>query len=345
VKERVDRLQVAIEEPLLVSNPVNVRYLCGLDSTNAALLVEPDRVQLFTDFRYADRARAIRGVETVETRRDLYGDLANRLSGRVGFEAESLTYARYETLEAGGIELVARRGLVEQLREVKDSAELAAVRRSAAILTEAFARLAEEPFVGRSERDLVWRMAELMHEGGADDAAFSTAVGAGETGSSPHAAPGDRRIEVGETVVVDAGCRVNAYCSDCTRTFITGQLPAELEEAYAVVLRAQLASLQAVVPGADGRVVDRVARGIIEDAGLGERFGHGLGHGVGLEVHEAPWLHPERESTLAAGNVVTVEPGVYLAGLGGVRIEDMVIVTDDGPEVLTTFTKEPVTVN
>jgi Xaa-Pro aminopeptidase len=345
VRERVERLQAAIEEPLLVSNPVNVRYLCGLDSTNAALLVERDRVQLFTDFRYADRARAIRGVETVETRRDLYGDLADRLSGRFGFEAESLTYARYETLAAAGVELVARRGLVEQLREVKDSAELAAVRRSAAILTEAFARLAEEPFVGRSERDLVWRMAELMHEGGADDAAFSTAVGAGETGSSPHAAPGDRRIEVGETVVVDAGCRVNGYCSDCTRTFVTGQLPAELEEAYAVGLRAQLASLQAVVPEADGRAVDRVARGIIEDAGLGERFGHGLGHGVGLEVHEAPWLHPERESALAAGNVVTVEPGVYLSGLGGVRIEDMVIVTDDGPEVLTTFTKEPVTVN
>ena len=344
MKERVERLQAAIEEQLLVSNPVNVRYLCGLDSTNAALLVERDGAQLFTDFRYADRARALRDVETVETRRDLYADLADRLSGRVGFEAESLAYARYETLAAGGIELVARRGLVEQLREVKDSAELAAVRRSAAILTEAFARLAEEPFVGRSERDLVWRMAELMHEGGADDAAFSTAVGAGETGSSPHAAPGDRRIEVGETVVVDAGCRVNGYCSDCTRTFITGQLAAELEEAYAVVLRAQLASLQAVIPGADGKAVDRVARGIIEDAGLGERFGHGLGHGVGLEVHEAPWLHPERESTLAAGNVVTVEPGVYLTGVGGVRIEDMVIVTDDGPEVLTTFTKEPLTV-
>jgi Xaa-Pro aminopeptidase len=344
VRERVERLQAAIEEPLLVSNPVNVRYLCGLDSTNAALLVERDRVQLFTDFRYADRARAIRGVETVETRRDLYGDLADRLSGRIGFEAESLTYARYEELAAGGIQLVARRGLVEQLREVKDGAELAAVRRSAAILTGAFARLAEEPFVGRTERDLVWRMAELMHEGGADDAAFSTAVGAGETGSSPHAAPGDRRVEVGETVVVDAGCRVNGYCSDCTRTFVTGELPAELEEAYDVVLRAQLESLKAVLPGADGKAVDRVAREIIEDAGLGERFGHGLGHGVGLEVHEAPWLHPERESVLGAGNVVTVEPGVYLPGLGGVRIEDLVIVTDDGPEVLTTFTKERVTV-
>ncbi|MGH3017088.1 MAG: M24 family metallopeptidase [Gaiellaceae bacterium] len=344
MKDRVQRLQASVEEPLLVSNPVNVRYLCGLDSSNAALLVERDRVQLFTDFRYADRARALRDVATVETRRDLYGELAERLSGRVVFEAESLTYARYETLAGGGIELVARRGLVERLREVKDSAELAAARRSAAILTDAFARLAEEPFVGRSERDVVWRMAELMHEGGADDAAFSTAVGAGETGSSPHAAPGDRPIAVGETVVVDAGCRVNGYCSDCTRTFITGQLPAELEEAYAVVLRAQLESLKAVVPEADGKAVDRVARGIIEDAGLGDRFGHGLGHGVGLEVHEAPWLHPERESTLAAGNVVTVEPGVYISGLGGVRIEDMVIVTDDGAEVLTTFTKEPVRV-
>jgi len=346
LKERFDRLQAALEEPLLVSNPVNVRYLCGLDSSNAALLIEPDRVQLFTDFRYAERARAIRGVEAVQTRRNLYADLAERLSGRVGFEAEWLTYARYETLAAGGLELVPRRGLVERLREVKDSAELAAVRRSAVILNDAFARLSEEPFVGRSERDLVWRMAELMHEGGADDAAFSTVVGSGPTGASPHALPGDRRIEVGETVVVDAGCRVNGYCSDCTRTFATGSLPAELEEAYAVVLRAQLASLEAVVPGADGKSVDSVARSLIEAAGLGDRFGHGLGHGVGLEVHEAPWLNPELgEAPLVSGNVVTVEPGVYLPGLGGVRIEDLVIITDDGPEVLTPFTKELVIVS
>ena len=235
VKDRLDRLQAALEEPLLVSSPVNVRYLCGLDSSNAALLVEPDRVQLFTDFRYAERAGAIRGVEAVQTRRNLYADLAERLSGRVGFETEWLTHARFETLAAGGLELVPRRGLVERLRQVKDGAELAAVRRSAAILNDAFARLAEEPFVGRSERDIVWRMAELIHEGGADDAAFSTAVGSGPTGASPHALPGDRRIEVGETVVVDAGCRVNGYCSDCTRTFVTGPLPAELQEAYDVV--------------------------------------------------------------------------------------------------------------
>ncbi len=345
MKDRLDRLQASLEEPLLVSSPINVRYLCGLDSSNAAMLIEPDRVQLFTDFRYAERAGAIRGVETVQTRRNLYADLAERLSGRVGFETESLTHARFETLAAGGLELVPRRGLVERLRQVKDSAELAAVRRSAAILNDAFARLAEEPFVGRSERDLVWRMAELFHEGGADDSAFSTAVGSGPTGASPHAVPGDKRIEVGETVVVDAGCRVNGYCSDCTRTFVTGQLPSELAEAYDVVLRAQLASLEAVVPGAEGKAVDRVARSIIEEAGFGDRFGHGLGHGVGLEVHEAPWLNAELgEEALVSGNVVTVEPGMYLPGLGGVRIEDLVIVSDDGPEVLTPFTKELVAV-
>jgi len=344
MKARIDRLRAALEEPLLVSNPVNVRYLSGLASSNAAMLVESDRVQLFTDFRYAQRAQAIRDVEAVETRRNLYADLSERLSGRVGFEADALTYARYETLAAGGLDLVPRRGLVERLREVKDTAELAAVQRSASILTDAFRQLAEEPFVGRSERELVWRMAELMHELGADDAAFSTVVAAGESGSSPHAVPGDRRLEVGETVVVDAGCTVNGYCSDCTRTFATGPLRAELDEAYAVTLRAQLAALDAVVSGADGTAVDRVARSIIEDAGFGERFGHGLGHGVGLEVHEAPWLNPELESTLAVGNVVTVEPGIYLPGLGGIRIEDLVIVTEDGPEVLTDFTKELVTV-
>jgi Xaa-Pro aminopeptidase len=344
VRDRVDQLREQLEEPLLVSNPVNVRYLSGLASSNAALLVEPDRFQLFTDFRYGERARAIRGVEAVETRRDLYADLAERLSGRIGFESDALTYARFETLSAGGLDLVPRRGLVERLREVKDGAELAAVRRAAAIVTAGFERLAEEPFVGRSERELSWRMAELQHELGAEDLAFPSVVASGEAGASPHAVPSDRRIEVGETVIVDSGCKAGGYCSDCTRTFATGPLPAELESAYQVVLRAQLAGLEAVSVGADGVAVDEAARSLIAEAGLGDRFGHGLGHGVGLEVHEAPWLNPEFPSMLQAGNVVTVEPGVYLPGLGGIRIEDLVVVTEQGPEVLTGFTKELVTV-
>ena len=344
MRDRLVRLQAVLEEPLLVSNPTNVHYLSGLSSSNAALLVEPDRAQLFTDFRYLERAQSIGHVETVQTRRNLYADLAERLSGRIGFEADAMTVARRDLLAAGGLELVPRQGLVERLREVKDSAELAAVRRSGAILNEAMGTLAQEPFVGRSERELVWRMAELMHELGAEDVAFSAVVAAGEAAASPHAQPSDRRIEVGETVIVDAGCKVNGYCSDCTRTFSTGRLPVELEDAYAVVLEAQLAGLAAVRPGAVGTEVDRIARTVIEDAGLGPRFGHGLGHGVGLEVHEAPWLNPELESTLAVGNVVTVEPGVYISGLGGIRIEDLAIVGEEGPEVLTDYTKELVVV-
>ncbi len=345
MKERLARLQGMLEEPLLVTNPTNVTYLCGLSSSNAAILVEPGRVQLYTDFRYFERAEAIASVEAVQTRRNLYADLAERLDGRIGFESDAITVARYHVLKEGGLELVPRRGLVEQLREVKDSAELAAIRRSAEILTAALRSLAEGQVVGRSEREIAWDLVQRMHELGAEDAAFSAVVAGGVAAASPHAVPSDRRIEVGEMVVVDAGCKVNGYCSDCTRTFSTGKVPAELEEAYAAVLEAQLAGLAAVRPGAIGTDVDRVARKVIEDAGLGERFGHGLGHGVGLEVHEAPWLNPELVSTLAAGNVVTVEPGVYITGLGGIRIEDLVIVSGAGPEVLTDLSKELTTVN
>jgi Xaa-Pro aminopeptidase len=344
MSDRLDRLRAELEEPLLVSSLVNVRYLTGLASSNAALLVDPGGARLYTDFRYAQRAGSIPGVELVQTRRDIYAELPELLSGRVGFEPKVLTYERYEQLAAGGLELVPRPGLVESMRAVKDNEELDAIRRAAAVTSEAYARFAEEPMIGRRERDLAWRMTSLLHELGGEDVAFDVIVAAGPSGGSPHAVPGDRTVGPGETIVVDAGCRVGGYCSDCTRTFVTGELPAELAQAYDVVKRAQETGLAAVRAGADSAAVDRTARDVVEEAGLGDKFGHGLGHGLGLEVHEAPWLNAEWPSTLATGNVVTVEPGVYLPGLGGVRIEDLVIVTDDGAEVLTSFTKEPVTV-
>jgi len=341
----LEALRSSIEEPLLVSNRVNVRYLVGFESSNAALVVESDHVRLFSDFRYAELGRAVEGVEFVETRRSLYAALGELLEGRIGFEAEYLTYGRWETLSGGGVELVPRRGLVEELRAVKDDGELEAVRRAAALTSEAYARFADERFAGRTERELAWRLDELFHELGAEAPAFETIVASGPNSARPHARPSDRKVGAGETIVVDAGVRLDGYCSDCTRTFATGSLPERLQEAYAVCLEAQLAGLEAVRAGATGVAVDGAARRLIDEAGFGEAFGHGLGHGVGLDVHEAPRLAKESGDTLAAANVVTVEPGIYLEGLGGIRIEDLVIVGEDGPEITTGFTKDLMSVD
>ena len=344
---RVDRLRERLEEPLLVSSLVNVRYLTGLASSNAAVLVEPGRLLLYTDFRYAERARRLPGVELVETRRDIYAELPGLLAGRgrIGFEQTVLTYERYALLAAGDVELVPRRHLVEELRAVKDEDELVAIRRAAEITNTAYEQLASEPFVGRTERELSWRMQSLLHELGGDEEAFDVLVAAGPSGASPHSVPGSRRVEPDETVIVDAGCRIDGYCSDCTRTFVTGELPAELARAYDVVKEAQAVGLAAVAPAAWSAEVDGAARAVIAEAGLGEHFGHGLGHGLGLEVHEVPWLNAEWPAELRAGNVVTVEPGVYLPGRGGVRIEDLVVVSDGGRDVLTHTTKDLVVVD
>ncbi len=297
---RIERLRAALEEPLLVSNGLNIRYLVGFRSSNAALLVEPERIRLFSDFRYAETGRAVEGVEFVETKRSLFAELAERLSGRLGFEADDLAYSRYATLAAGELDLVPRPGLVEALRVVKDDHEQQAIRHATEVTNQAYERLASERFVGRTERDLAWRMDELFHELGAEEPAFPTIVAAGPNAARPHADPGERQIEPGQTVVIDAGARVDGYCSDCTRTFATGPLPDRLEEAYAVCLRAQLAGVEAVREGVSGVDADAAARALVEDAGLGKAFGHGLGHGVGLDVHEAPRLSRESSDTLAA---------------------------------------------
>jgi Xaa-Pro aminopeptidase len=342
---RVERLRAKLEEPLLVSDPVNVRYLSGLDSSNAALLVEPERVRLFTDFRYAASARAVEGVEFVETKRDLFQSLADGLSGRIGFEATSVTYERYSRLHAGGIDLVATYGAVEELRALKDDGELEALRRASEITSEAFDQFGQEDFIGRTERELAWRMEQLQREIGGEAMSFSTVVAAGPNSARPHTTPGDREVQAGEVVLVDTGCIVDGYCSDCTRTFATGTLPDELRRAYEVCLDAQLEGLEAVRPGASGPGVDAAARDRIEAAGFGDAFGHGLGHGVGLLVHESPRLARESQDTLEERMVVTVEPGIYLSGLGGIRIEDLVVVRDGEPEVLTSFTKDLISVD
>jgi Xaa-Pro aminopeptidase len=340
---RIDQLQASLEEPLLVTNPTNVTYLVGFRSSNAALLVEPGRVQLFTDFRYAEAARAVEGVEFVETKRALLADLARRLSGRIGFEADYMSYTGWETLGSGGIETVPRRGLVERLRAVKDEQELETIRRACAITDRMFERLIEETFVGRPELEIAWRIAELFHEEGGE-LAFESIVASGPNAARPHARAGSRKIGVSETVVIDTGCTVDGYTSDYTRTFVTGPVDDEIKEAYAVVLAAQLAGLEAIRAGVAGVDADGAARRVVEETSFAGTFGHGLGHGLGLEVHEAPRMSAESTDTLAAGNVVTVEPGIYLEGRAGIRIEDDVAVTDGGVDNFTGFRKDLITV-
>jgi Xaa-Pro aminopeptidase len=345
VSSRIERLRELLEEPLLVTNPVNALYLTGLDSSNVAVLVEPDRVRLFTDFRYIEAARTLEGVEAVQTQRSLIGWLADELEGRVGFEANVLPWSFAEQLREGGLDLVPRKGLVERLRAVKDEGELDAFRRACAITDRMFERLVSEVrFVARPERDVAWDMARLYHEEGAEEQAFEPIVGSGPTGARPHGRAGDRVIGAGELVVIDTGCRVDGYVSDYTRTLATGELDGEQREAYEVVLAAQQAGLDAIRAGVTGVDADAAARDVIEGTDFNGTFGHGLGHGLGLDVHEAPRLSTESSDTLAAGNVVTVEPGIYLEGRFGIRIEDDVVVTEDGIENPVRFTKELVTV-
>ncbi len=212
------------------------------------------------------------------------------------------------------------------------------------MLEGVYAALADEGLSGRTERDVAWRVRELFHAAGAEGPSFDTIVASADAGALPHAEPRDVAIPAGTLVTIDLGCVVDGYCSDCTRTFATeGDVPQELLDAYATCLEAQLAGLDAVRPGASGVAVDGVARAIIAEAGHGEHFGHGLGHGVGLEVHEAPRLSPISSATLEQGMIVTVEPGIYLPRLGGVRIEDLVVVTGDGCERLTGYPKELIT--
>ena len=351
---RLTRLAESLELPLLVTAPTNVRYLTGLSSSNAAVLVTPGgEATLYTDFRYVEKARSVVGVEFVETARDLVGALSSLLAGqRIAFEAPHVAYAKYARLAGGGVELVpigsvasdVASGPVETLRAVKEPAEIEALRRAGALSDEVFEALAKERFTGRTERELASWIEEAFREAGAEGLSFSSIVATGANGASPHADPGDRIIEAGTLVTVDAGCLVGGYCSDCTRTFATGELPTQLVEAYQLCLQAQLDGLAAVRAGAKARDVDAASRVAINGAGLGDRYGHGLGHGVGLDIHEAPALRPESDDVLVAGNIATVEPGIYLPGVGGVRIEDLVLVTGDGAERLTQASKELATV-
>jgi Xaa-Pro aminopeptidase len=340
---------------LLVTNLVNVRYLCGFAGTNGLCLVGPERRTFVTDFRYVERAKSeVSGYETLQGRQDLLGDVGELLRQevedrdarplRVGFEDATMpvaTHAKLSKLVHDRVELVAASGVVEKLRAVKDDEELDAIRRATAIADELYRWLIESHgLAGKTEKAVAIALEQRARELGAEGVSFPPIVAAADNGALPHAEPRDVEIPRDTLVVVDLGCRVDGYCSDCTRTLATGTLPDEAREVYELVEKAQAAAVEAVRSGAECTAVDAAAREPIEQAGRGDLFQHGTGHGVGLEVHERPRLAPSAEGSLVSRNVVTVEPGVYLPGAFGVRIEDLVVVRDDGCEVLTGIPKE-----
>ncbi|MDX6698286.1 MAG: Xaa-Pro aminopeptidase [Solirubrobacteraceae bacterium] len=354
---RADRLGALAAEreldALLVREPANLRWLTGFTGTNGLAVVGDGRHVFVTDFRYVERAadEVGEGWERVEGRRDLLGDVAGALPDRrplrLGFDDAHVSVRDHGRLaEALGeeVSLVAAGGLVESLRAVKDARELAAVRAAAALADEALSAALEGGLTGRTEREFALALEDEMRRRGAQGPSFPSIVAAGPHGALPHAEPRDAGIPRDTLVVVDWGARVDGYCSDGTRTFATGEIGDEAREVYEVVRRAQLAGLDAVRAGVPGRDADAAARAVVEEAGHGERFGHGLGHGVGLEVHEEPRLAKTAEDELRAGSIVTVEPGIYLPGRFGVRIEDLVVVTENAPEILSSHPKELTTV-
>lgn len=333
---------------LLVTSLVNVRYLTGYTGSNGLALIGPDRRVFVTDFRYVEQAAA--EVDPSYDRRRDQNELVAGLEEllptgelRLGFDDTNVTvrqHTRLRELLPDRVQLVAAGGLVERLRVVKDADEIARIRAAAAAADAALTQILDQGLVGRTERQLADALEQAMREHGAQRPSFESIVAAGPHGALPHARPRDVEVATDQLVVIDWGAELDGYCSDCTRTVATGEPSDEAREVYELVLAAELAGVEAVRAGVGGRDVDAAARTLIEAAGHGEHFGHGLGHGVGAEVHEAPRLSTRSEDELQIGSVVTVEPGVYLPGELGVRIEDLVVVDEQGCEILSSLDKQ-----
>jgi Xaa-Pro aminopeptidase len=353
---RAERLVAGLPETgadlLVVTSLVNVRYLTGYTGSNGVALVGPDTRLFLTDFRYAEQSAA--EVDGVFERRiatlDLLDGIAEALpdeSVRLGFEDAHMsvrTHQRLRDLLPERVELVPAGDPVESLRAVKEPGEIKRITAATALADAALRQVMDQGLVGRTEIEVAMALERAMRDLGAQRPSFESIVAVGPHGALPHAQPRDVPIAAGELVVIDWGAELDGYCSDCTRTLATGELSDTALEVYELVRRAQLAGLDAVRAGVGGRDADAAARAVIDEAGHGEHFGHGLGHGVGMEVHEGPRLSQRSDAVLKAGNVVTVEPGVYLPAELGVRVEDLVVVTEGGRDILTSLSKELITV-
>lgn len=353
---RVASLRAKLKEKeldgILISESSNRRYLSGFVGTAGFLLISEKDAVLATDFRYVEQAGHQAPTFRVERIRagidwlpKLAGDLGVR---KLGFEADNVTVAQLgrfkDAFKGGGknageavpeVELVATTGITLEQRAVKDSNELALLQRAITIADEAFDEVSEKIAPGMTEAEVAWQIELAVRGRGAEAISFDTIVGAGPNGALPHHRAADRAIRKGEPIVIDMGARYEGYCSDLTRTIILGKPDDRFKRVYDIVLGAQLTAIETLASGMTGADCDRLARTVIETAGHGEDFGHSLGHGVGLEVHESPGVGPTSKNVLGNGMVFTIEPGIYLSGWGGVRIEDVVVLENGRARVLS----------
>jgi len=343
----IDRLSDPGVDALLVTSLPNVRYLTGFTGSNGQAMIGARGGTFFTDGRYAEQSRReVPDLDRVTYSEGIAGRVHEACTAagieRLGFESSNVTHASWRSLveACAGVELVPVDSVVERLRWAKDLEELDAIDRAQDAADRAFESVLDRLVVGMTERQVARALEDGMRHAGADGLSFESIVAFGENAAEPHHEPNHRALEEGDVVKLDFGALWQRYHSDMTRTISFGALSAELRKLHDVVREAQQAGIDAVRAGAVAGDVDRAARTVIDDAGYGRNFGHGLGHGIGLEIHEGPRFHPASDHVLPTGAVVTIEPGIYVPGVGGVRIEDMVEVTDDGCRVIPTSTRE-----
>lgn len=349
--ERLTKLKGKLRQEkidaLLVLQPQNRYYLSGFSGSSGYLIVTEKEDVLLTDFRYKEQAkREVKGINIIEhgldPLLDVYGELKRLGVKTLGFEQEFTTYSNY--LNYGkvfdGIELKHVPPIIEELRKVKDSEEILKMEKAIEITGEAFAHILGFLKPGITEREVALELEFFMKKKGASGLAFNTIVASGQRSSLPHGIASDKVLEKGDFVKIDFGCVYNHYCSDLTRTVVLGKATEKQKEIYDIVLEAQLKAIEGIKSGITGKYADSLARDIISTKGYKDNFGHGLGHGIGMVVHENPRVSPKGEDILKPGNVITVEPGIYIEGYGGVRIEDMLVITENGNINLTKVTKE-----
>jgi Xaa-Pro aminopeptidase len=334
-------------DTILITQPENRRYLSGFTGSAGVLLISQDEAVLATDFRYYEQvekqAPDFRLAKIKDKFEPLLPELVHQLGAkRVGFESTHLTVDQHQEWQkvTEDFELVPTKELVEGIRAVKDGEELSRIKQAIALADEAFAHIVSFIEPGMTEKEVAWELEVFMRTRGAEKLAFDLIVGSGPNGAMPHATVSERVIRAGEPIVMDMGAAIDGYHSDLTRTICVGGPDQKFNEIYGIVLEAQVAAEQSLRPGMTGKEADNIARKVIEEAGYGENYGHGLGHGVGLAVHEKPGVGRLSEDVLQPGMVFTVEPGIYLPSWGGVRIEDIVVMREDGVEVLTQASKD-----